>query len=108
MASAAESEVGALFENTQLGVPLRTTLEELGHKQPATPVQTDNTTACAILAGTVKQKRTRAMDMRFYWVRDRQAQGQYNFFGNPEKKITVITIPNTIQPSIIESGVINY
>ena len=80
MASAAEAEVGALFENTQLGVPLRITLIELGHPQPATPVQTDNTTACDIISNKVKQKRTRAMDMLFYWVRDRQNKKQFKIY----------------------------
>jgi hypothetical protein len=37
VASAAESEVGACFHNTQSGAPLRVTLTELGHTQPPTP-----------------------------------------------------------------------
>jgi hypothetical protein len=40
----------------------------LGHSQPPTPLETDNTTATGYSNGTIKQKRTRAMDMRFYWV----------------------------------------
>jgi hypothetical protein len=38
VASAAESEVGACFHNTQSGTPLRVTLTELGHTQPPTPL----------------------------------------------------------------------
>jgi hypothetical protein len=38
VASAAESEVGACFQNAQSGAPIRTTLIELGHKK------TSNTT----------------------------------------------------------------
>jgi hypothetical protein len=34
MSSAAESEIGAVFINAKEGAVLRTTLEELGHKQP--------------------------------------------------------------------------
>jgi hypothetical protein len=34
VASAAESEVGACFHNSQSGAPLRVTLTELGHTQP--------------------------------------------------------------------------
>jgi hypothetical protein len=45
VASAAESEVGACFQNAQTAAPLHTTLLELGHKQPATPLRTDNSTA---------------------------------------------------------------
>jgi hypothetical protein len=44
VASAAESEVGACFQNAQPGYPLRVALLELGHKQPATPLRTDNST----------------------------------------------------------------
>jgi hypothetical protein len=34
MSSAAEAEIGAVFINAKEGAVLRTTLEELGHKQP--------------------------------------------------------------------------
>jgi hypothetical protein len=37
MSSAAEAEIGELFINAKEGAVLRTTLEELGHKQPPTP-----------------------------------------------------------------------
>jgi hypothetical protein len=56
VASAAESEVGVCFQNTQSGAPLRVTLTELGHTQPATPLCTDNSTAFGILNETIKQK----------------------------------------------------
>ena len=42
MASVAEAELGALFLNFQEAVPIRITLEEMGHYQPPTPVQVDN------------------------------------------------------------------
>jgi hypothetical protein len=45
MYSAAEAEIGAVFINAKEGAVLRTTLEELGHPQPPTPLETDNTTA---------------------------------------------------------------
>ena len=77
MASATEAEVGALFHNAQDACMIRNTLEFLGHKQPATPIQTDNACAEGIVNDTVKQKRSKAIDMRFYWVRDRVRQGQF-------------------------------
>jgi hypothetical protein len=49
LASAAESEVGACFQNAQRGAPIRITLIELGHKQPASPLRTDNSTSFGIL-----------------------------------------------------------
>jgi hypothetical protein len=45
VASAAESEVGACFQNAQTAAPLRITLMELGHKQLATSLITENSTA---------------------------------------------------------------
>jgi hypothetical protein len=83
MASTAEAEVGALFLNGQEITVLRTTLTELGHPQPATPIKTDNSTAAGIANNSIKQKRSRAMDMHFYWVRDRVLQGQCLVYWKP-------------------------
>jgi hypothetical protein len=83
MSSAAEAEIGAVFINAKEGVVLRTTLEELGHKQPPTPMETDNTTATGYSNGSIKQKRTKAMDMRFYWIKDRVKQGQFKIYWDP-------------------------
>ncbi len=80
MASATEAEVGALFHNAQDACMLRNTLEFLGYKQPPTPIQTDNSCAEGIVNDTVKQKRSKAIDMRFYWVRDRVRQNQFTIF----------------------------
>ena len=55
MASAAEAEVAALYMNAKELVPLQKTCKELGHKQPATPMWTDNNTACNIWTGKFKQ-----------------------------------------------------
>jgi hypothetical protein len=66
MSWAAEAEIGAVFINAKEGAFLRTTLEELGHPQTPTPMETDNTTATGRRNGTIKQKCTKAMDMRFY------------------------------------------
>eukprot|EP00957_Ditylum_brightwellii_P022988 1735164-Ditylum_brightwellii.AAC.1 len=57
----------------------------MGHPQPPTPVMTDNSTACEIINSTVRQCRTRAIDMRFYLVRDRCAQGYFLVYWAPGK-----------------------
>ena len=62
---------------------LRTTLEEMGYKQPPTPVQVDNSTACGIINDNIKIQRSIAIDMRFYWVRDRVDQGQFHVYWKP-------------------------
>jgi hypothetical protein len=83
VASAAEAEIGALFLNAKEGVNIRNILKEMGHPQPATPMQTDNTTAHGILRGTCKQQRSKAIYMRFYWVRDRTQQGKFDIGWGP-------------------------
>jgi hypothetical protein len=83
MASAAEAEVAALYMNAQEMVPMRQCLIELGHPQPPTPIKTDNSTATGIINGTIKQKRSKAIDMRFYWLRDRVKQGQFKVYWEP-------------------------
>jgi hypothetical protein len=77
LSSATEAETGALFYNAKDAAPIRIALEEMGHPQPATPIQTDNACASGIVNNTVKPRRSKAMDMRFYWVKDRIEQGQY-------------------------------
>jgi hypothetical protein len=83
MASAAEAEVGGLFVNGQDAVPLRTTLKELNHLQPPTPIKTDNSTASEIANNTLKERKSRAMDMRFYWICDRVKQNQFIIYWRP-------------------------
>jgi len=83
VSSATKAELGALFLTAQNLCPICTALEELGHPPPATPLQTDNNTASRILNDTVKQKRSKAVDMRFYWLRDRKRQGQFHIFWQP-------------------------
>jgi hypothetical protein len=86
VASAAESEVGACFQNAQRGAPLRVTLTELGHIKPPTPLCTDKSTAFGILNKTIKQKRSNAMDMRYHWLADRVRQKQFDVYWRPGRE----------------------
>lgn len=70
MASAMEAKIAALYLNATLIIEYRRTLQEMGHPQPPTVIQTDNKTAHSILTGTMKQKRSKSIDMRFHWLKD--------------------------------------
>jgi hypothetical protein len=48
--------------NAKGAVPMRITLEELDHPQPATPIRTDNSTADGIMNKTVEQEKSKSMD----------------------------------------------
>jgi hypothetical protein len=86
VASAAESEVRACFHNAQSGAPLRATLTELGHTQPPTPLRTDNSTALGILNETIKQKRSKEIEMRYHWLTDRVRQKQFDVYWRPGRE----------------------
>ena len=66
MSSVAEAELGAIFHNAREGVSERITLEEMGHPQGATNIISDNAIAIGIANKTVKHKRSKAMEMKFY------------------------------------------
>ena len=55
----------------------------MGHPQPPTPVQVDNYNALGISTGTIKQCKSKAMDTRFYWIRDRINQDRFNIYWKP-------------------------
>ena len=59
MSSASEAETVAIFYNCKAALPLRVSLEEMGHEQPRTPVTTDNKTACGIIKKTMIPKRAK-------------------------------------------------
>jgi hypothetical protein len=77
MSSATEAKLSALYINAREAIPMQQLLEEMGHKQPATPIQTDNSTALGVVTNNIQPRRTKAMDMRFHWLRCRDSQGQF-------------------------------
>ena len=75
VSSFVEAVMGALFINTKEAEVIRTRLEEMGWPQPKpTPISTDNSTAVGISNNKINQRRSKAMDMRFYWYQDRVSQ----------------------------------
>ena len=83
LASAAEAEVGGLFHNGQTAISIQITLHELGFSQPQTPIKTDNSTAQGIVTATVRQKRSKAMDLKFYWMKYRVKQKEFFVYWKP-------------------------
>ena len=83
MSSTPEAEIAAAFLTAKDAIPIRNTLEEMGHPQPPTPIHTDNSTAHGFLNETIKQKRTKAIDMRFWWLIDRVKQKHFTIYWSP-------------------------
>jgi len=72
MSSAAEAELGVLLINAKEAVHMQRILQEMGHPQPQTPIQTDELTAEGVINSRVQPKQTKMMDMQFEWLLDRQ------------------------------------
>ena len=83
VSAASEAETAALFLNGQAGVPSRLTLADLGYPQSATPIISDNTTAIGFANNSVRLKRSKAIDMRYHWIRDRVERGEYSVAWGP-------------------------
>ena len=66
MSLAVEAKLGALFINSKLATQLQQTLAEMGHLQPPTPVQTDNSTAYGVITNKIMPRATKAMDLHYH------------------------------------------
>ncbi len=98
MASAVKAELGALYLKTKEAVYLQQILIEMGHPQPQTPIQTDNTMAEGVTNKKIQPKCTKAMDVRFHWLRDRESQDQFKIYWRPGKMILADYFTNTTLP----------
>jgi hypothetical protein len=87
--------IGALYKNTKKATILHVTLEYMGYPQPATPVQTDNSTACGIANKNIKQQHSRAIDMHFTGSDIKYARDNSTYIGNLAKSILQIITQNT-------------
>jgi hypothetical protein len=82
---AAEAELGALYLNAKEVAYLQQILAKMGHPQPRTPIQTNNSTAEGVINRKIQPRQTKAMDMCFHWLRDHEAQGQFQIYRQPGK-----------------------
>ena len=70
VASAVEAEVGRFFYNAQMEIPIRNTLESLGHLKKPTPIRTDNSIATVFVYDNIHTERSKYWVMQYYWLQD--------------------------------------
>jgi hypothetical protein len=80
-----KAEVARTFANAKEGVNVRNIIKYMGHPHPKTPLITDNLTTFGIVSGKMKQQQSKAIDMPFYWLKDRESQNQFIIFWVPGK-----------------------
>ena len=85
MSSEAKVEIAALFMNAKAAIPIRQALIEIGHPQLPTKMKTDNSTANGFANITIKEDKIKAIEMRFHWLKCREAQQQFQFYWAPGK-----------------------
>jgi hypothetical protein len=86
MASAAKSELAALFITAREMIPHRQTLIAMGWPQPKTPIQTDNSTAVGVTNKTIVPRRAKMMDMHLWWLRCRGSHDQFRYYWDAGSK----------------------
>ena len=72
-------KIASEFDNEQDLTITRRALIEIPHLQPPTLVQVENTTSMIFIKGTLKEKRTKSMDMKHHRLKDRQEQKEFQF-----------------------------
>ena len=83
VSSSAEEEVCGIFHNRKTDVPLCITLSDIGFPQSPTPIKTDKSVAEGMVTATFRQKRSKAMDMIFYLMKDRVKQKDLFVYWKP-------------------------
>ena len=78
VSAVSEAELSGGFHVAQDAVQYRRTLHDLGYPQTPTLLRMDNTVAIGIATNTINAKRSKAMEMRYFWIIDRVAQKQFN------------------------------
>ena len=78
--SAVEAETAAIFHNAQVARSIRSILKTLGHPQPPTPIKTDNAAATSFIHQTMRHKKSKSWDMRYWWLKENLAQSEFDIF----------------------------
>ena len=55
----------------------------MGHPHPETPLHTNNFTSEGIVNITIVQRRSKSMNMHFYWPRDQNNQKHFQVYWAP-------------------------
>jgi hypothetical protein len=69
----------------------------MGHPQPPTPIQMDNTTMEGVINNKIQPKWTKAMDMRFHWLRNCEQWQQFQINWKPGGQIWQIIGPSIMR-----------
>jgi hypothetical protein len=81
--AASETEYATAYVNAQVGEAIRQTLHDFGFKQNPTPIIYDNIVAGQMANQSCKLRRSKAIAMRYHWLRDRVQMGHFIMVWRP-------------------------
>ena len=82
MSSAAEAELGALYLNAKEAVYLRQIHTKMGHLQPQTPIQTENSTAEGVINNKIQPNKQRLWICAFTGCATKKHKDNSEYTGN--------------------------
>ena len=80
MSSAAEAETCGTFNKRKTSIYTLTELITLDHKQPATPLKTDNSTTEGFLNSVMKPKHSKTWNMKWHCLIDKEVLDQLRVY----------------------------
>ena len=79
---AAEAETYCVFFNAKKVLVIIYLLNQMGHLQTnPTPIRTDNSISMGFKNKNIQMKQSKTWDMQLHWLRDKENQKVFNFFG---------------------------
>ena len=72
VSSGVEAKTCGTFNNGQTVISIRPYLITLEHKQPETPLKTDNSTSEGFIHSVMKPKHLKTWDMKYNWLQDKE------------------------------------
>ena len=82
VSSSAEAETGEAFHNSKEAIPIQRLLTLFGHPQPpdGTPFKMDNAVTVGFIHSNIRQKQSKAWDMRYHWLRDKATYKAFRYY----------------------------
>ena len=100
VSSAAEDETTGTLCNAKEGVAILPSLIGLGHKQPPTPLKTDNSTTDGFVNYSMKPKKSKTWDMNMHWLRDKEVLKQIRVYWDKGKNNDAKYFTEHFPPSV--------
>ena len=103
VSSESEAETCGTSNNGKTSIGMQPYLITLDHKQPVTPLKTENSTTEGFVNSGMKPKRSKTWDMKLHWLRDKEVLDQLRLYWDRVTNMMLIISQNiTLQFTIVK------